>query len=133
MRQLRHFLAGGIVALTLLLALPSAAFATFMSSTAEHSSFASATLAAPTKLSVTKNCSALTATLTWTATSSAYATGYTLQERINSNGTGTISTGNTQTSYTISITRSNSYQFDVAASYLSWTSAPTSWSTSLRC
>lgn len=95
---------------------------------AANVSYATASLPAPTGLTFTKNCSALTAstvTLKWTATTSTYANGYLVTSTKNGSSSGTTPqtvTGRTTTSTTYPISNGVSYSFTVAATYRSWSS-----------
>lgn len=97
--------------------------------------YASATFAAPSNLSVTTSCAGgnPTARLTWTASSSAFTTGYTVLDEVNGGSQATVISGVTTTSYTMALTKHLNYVVAVEATYLSWTSAPTAWSASFKC
>jgi len=88
---------------------------------------ASATLAPPTGLSFTKACgtTSSTVTLKWTATTSAYATGYLLTYTMNGSSAGTSPqtvTGRTTVTGTYPITNGATYVVTLASSYRNWTS-----------
>jgi len=88
---------------------------------------ASATLAPPTGLSFTKACgtTSSTVTLRWTATTSAYATGYLLTYTLIGSSAGTTPqtvTGRTTVTGTYPITNGATYVVTLASSYRNWTS-----------
>ncbi len=89
--------------------------------------FASATLAAPTGLTVTKTCgtTSSTVTLRWTATASVYATGYLLTYTVNGGSNGTTPqtiTGRSTVTGTYPITNGSTYVVTLASTYRNWTS-----------
>ena len=87
--------------------------------------YASATLLAPTGLTVTKNCTNLTLTLTlnWTATTSIYATGYVVTYTMNGTSQTPLAiSSRTTTTATYPIVKGATYNLTFAATYRSWTS-----------
>jgi len=99
-------------------------------------SYASATLQAPTGLTVTKTCgTSSSVTLKWTATTSAFAASYLLSYTSNgSNGTPRTITGGTTTTVTYAITNGVTYSnLTLAAVYRSWTSLSTPPAASVLC
>jgi hypothetical protein len=125
-------LAGTIV---VALAAASIAAAQFKSSLAGGSmNLSSSTLAAPTGVTPTQtNCRnnrPIELTVTWTATASAYATGYTVQRTTTSGGpfstVGTVPIGTTTYVDTDPVlTYTTSYYYRVQSTYLSWTAPST--------
>lgn len=104
-----------------------AAWAAFAGQATASATYSSATLAPPTGLSATASCSLLIVgpqvALGWTATTSTYATGYTVERSTASGGPYTVlaSLGASTTSYTdTSTSAGTTYWYVVVATYQSW-------------
>ena len=116
---MRAFVTVVLLAATLW-AVPAAAEASFNKQAASAQSASSATLHSPTNLALSR--SSCTATLSWTPTVDAKASGYT----IFNGSTALMSvTPKTATSQKISLTRNVSYSLTMVTFYLNWTSSPT--------
>jgi hypothetical protein len=125
-------LAGTVV---VALAAASIAAAQFTASLGGGSmNLSSSTLAAPTGVTPTQtNCrnnKPVEITVTWTATASAYATGYTVERATTSGGPfstiGTVAIGTTTYVDTAPVLAyTTSYYYRVQSTYLSWTAAST--------
>jgi hypothetical protein len=123
----------GIVALLILLTLTlglTAATAAFRKSTAGSAmSISSNTLAPPASTTLTRNWCfagiAANVTISWTASPSAYATGYDVLRGTATGGPYTLQTsvGSGTLSYTQTISTGSSLYYVVRASFLSWRSA----------
>jgi len=101
----------------------SPALAATFAKVSAPTTYASATLLAPTGLTVTKNCTNLTVTLNWTATTSMYATGYMVMYTTNGTSQTPLAiSGRTTTTATYPIVRGATYNLTFAATYRSWTS-----------
>lgn len=112
-------------------ALPSTAWASFTSVGRAAATVSSATLAAPTSVATTKKCSFLgifgdTLTVSWTASSTTMATGYTLDLNAGSGSdiTRTIS-GRSTTSVNVSVAPGTTYTITVSSVLKNWTAAST--------
>jgi len=132
------------VKVSLLLLLPTAALvfhstpalAATSAKASAPTTYGSATLLAPTGLTVTKTCSTSSSvTLKWTATMSTYATSYLLSYTSNgSSGAPRTITGGTTTTVTYAITNGVTYSnLTLAAVYRSWTSLSTPPAASVLC
>jgi hypothetical protein len=129
----------GFVTATVLTA--TLAQASFFQSRSASMNVTTGALAAPTSLSAVPGCAGTLnpkITLTWTATSSTYATGYIIRRRLIGGIYATVATvsGRTTTTYTNSgLLGNTSYQYVVQASYASWTadSSPASATTPALC
>ena len=110
-----------------IVAAPAAAWAAYNSTTAASLSLSSATLAPPTNVSASAKCTggSPSVTVSWTATVSTFATGYTVTlTPVTGSPIITNVNGRTTTSTTIPMTRSGkSYTPSVVAKVNSWTSA----------
>jgi hypothetical protein len=124
----RGFVAGFVTATVLTATL---AQASFLRSQSASMNVATGALAAPTSLSAVPGCAGTLnpkITLTWTATTSAYATGYVIRRRLIGGIYATVATvsGRTTTTYTNSgLLGNTTYQYVVQASYASWTADST--------
>ena len=129
-RRLTWFVAGMLVAGGIFgVPMAAAAFSTNPSATA---SYASSMIAPPTN--VTFTCTGThSAQVTWTASVSGYATGYTLLDNVNGGGQQVVQTGINATSISISVVHKSTYTVAVEASYLAWTSQASSWTASASC
>jgi Carbohydrate binding domain len=123
-----------VVPLILLMALPSAG-ASFNAATANPSdSFTADTLQAPTGPGLSSGCPGATVAATWTATSSTYATGYTLvrksggtvQNTINLSGRTTVTQNDTNVA-------DGTYTYELNSVYSNWLSSVASASTTVSC
>jgi hypothetical protein len=110
-----------------IVAVPSVAWADYLSSTSAAMTVSAGTLAPPTNVSATAKCTGSnpSVTVTWTATSSTFATGYTVT--LTPTTGSKISTnvnGRTTTSTTIPMSRSGkTYTPGVVSTVSTWTSA----------
>ena len=97
----------------------AAAYATFASGASAAQSVSTQTLLPPTAVTgtVASNCKSVT--VTWTASTSPFGSGYTIQR----NGTTITTVGSTATSFTDSTTsRHTQYAYTVLATYQQWSS-----------
>lgn len=113
-------------------ALPSAAWAAFTGVTRTATTVSSARLAAPTSVTTTKSCtffglgSGDSLTVSWTATATSAATGYTLVLDPDSGTTITKSiAGRTTTSATIPVKAGSTYSITVSSVLQNWTATST--------
>lgn len=140
-RTLSSFVFVAAMGLLLALALEAAtvmpARALFTTAAPASTTVSSAVLEPPTNLKVTTDCSLFnpTATVTWTPSSSTYATGYTRSYTTNGGSsqtaTGTIAATATSTTFSISIL--TTYTTSLTTTYRSWTSQPSASSASFLC
>ncbi len=116
---------------TALVALPSAAWAGFTGIGRTSAAVSSATLAAPTSVTTSNKCAILglggdSLTVSWTATATSAATGYTL---VLDSGSGTPITksiaGRSTTSATVTVTAGTTYTITVSSVLQNWTAEST--------
>lgn len=118
-------------ALALLVAVGAPTLASYADSAIARSTLSTTQLAAPTGLSATPGCNGLSAkvTLSWTATSSTYATGYDVYRAVGAGSSTLLASvsGRTTTTYTdTSVSLLTSYTYVVRARYQSWSKASSS-------
>ena len=122
------FVLGFVIATVLTATLAQASF--FRSDSASMQ-IATGQLAPPTSVSATPGCAGTLnprITLTWTATTSTFATGYIIRRRLIGGIYATVATvsGRTTTTYTNSgLLGNTTYQYIVQAAYESWTADST--------
>ena len=127
-RRMRAGVVTSTVAASAVVVSARLAGAAFSAGDAATMALSTAALAAPTSLSATPGCSGpLTPRigLTWTATTSTFATGYVIRRRVAAGVYATVATvtGRTTTSYTDTgpLLLNTQYEYVVHARYESWT------------
>lgn len=124
-----------VVACAIVLGGPTLAWAAFSRTISAAATYSSATLQPPTNFNGSKNCQGANSTvsLTWTATTSTFATGY--QIRYTRNGAPLTSdvSGATTTSTTIAIDKGANYVFKAASVAGNWESVLTAPTGTIKC
>ncbi|GLY27454.1 hypothetical protein [Kineosporia sp. NBRC 101731] len=127
-----------LAAIIFVLLAPLQARAAFQITAVASTTASTATLAAPATISVTADNSTCgiiifvqpTMKLTWSVTTSIYATGYVITPVLNGTPQTAVSiSGRATTTWTVNVVRNglltpNTYQFRIQAVYSNWTSAP---------
>jgi hypothetical protein len=97
-------------------------------------SWSADTLQPPTGFGVSNSCPGATVTATWTATTSTYATGYTLVRKSGGTVQNTINvSGRTTTSQNDTNVPNGTYTYELSSVYSNWTSTVASANTTVSC
>jgi chitinase len=123
-----------LVPLCLVAAAPAADAILNQTTTNSANSFTTSTLQPPTGLSLSSTCPGATVTATWTATSSTYATGYTLVRKSGGTVQNTINvSGRTTVTQDDNNVANGTYTYELNSVYANWTSSVASASTTVSC
>ncbi|GAA3604150.1 hypothetical protein GCM10022223_19760 [Kineosporia mesophila] len=122
-----------LAAIVFVLLAPIQARAAFQVGATASSTWTTGILAAPSSPQLTTTCGTTvlvqaTMTVSWTATTSAYATGYVVTPVLNSTAQTAVNVSSSATSVTVNVNRNgvsttSSYAFRVQSSFRSWTSS----------
>jgi hypothetical protein len=122
----RRRIAVGLTLFATVIGRAGVAIASFSGATAAAPTLATATLAPASGLSAAAACNGLfsaKATLTWTATTSTFASGYKIQRNKNGNPDGPLTTSASTTVTQTGLATGTSYSWNLYAYYQSWTSS----------
>lgn len=106
----------------LILAVPAVADAAFSGKASRSQQVSTDTMAPPTAVGIT--CAGNTDVVKWTATTTIYATGYTIYKLYNNVQTTFAVSGRSTTSYTLTRNLPAGSVVTITSSYANWSSAP---------
>jgi chitinase len=123
-----------LVPLALLTAVPPAGAVWSRTTVNPSDSWSADTLQPPTGFGVSNSCPGATVTATWTATTSTYATGYTLVRKSGGTVQNTINvSGRTTTSQNDTNVPNGTYTYELSSVYSTWSSSVASANTTVSC